>query len=190
MKKNTRNIIRFAALTLALATCVLSMTGCIYKLIFGGSSGAKLFGDKITLKDGGSVGHLTYAVPEGLEADEDDSTRKRYELENGDGGRFYVRLEKHSVLLSFTDMQNDAGSIEEDEDNKDIKTESAKFNGTKWAMIRYSRYDSDLGGDVEMTVYYGTYDRMGVREWYKIVFYNTAENRSFVDAFMKKTKIS
>ncbi|MBQ7604251.1 MAG: hypothetical protein IJU75_04790 [Clostridia bacterium] len=188
MKKTVSYAARFTALVLALLMCAGAMTGCVYKLIFG-SSGAKLFGEKVKLSRSESLGHLSYPAPEGFRPIEGPyGSSITYEMKDEDEEvAFYVQIEKHSVLLSFSDMEEDAALIDEDDV---VSTYSAKHNGTKWAFIRFTGYDDVVDGYVEYTVCYGTYDRMGVREWYKILFCNTEENGGFVDAFMKKTKIS
>ncbi len=187
-----KKIIKPFALILALVLVSTLFSGGVWKLLSGGGS-AKLRGEKISFsKETKKLGgYLSYSLPEGLDWESDGyGNLHMLKLEDEDGEVIYcVRLERHSVLVGFGDMEEDASRVENNDENEILSTDSAKYNGTKWAVVSYKTYDDDLEKDIENHVYYGVYDRLGIREWFKITFFNAEGETAFEKAFMKKVKI-
>ncbi|MBP5684703.1 MAG: hypothetical protein J6X02_05565 [Bacilli bacterium] len=137
--------------------------------------------------------YINYYYPEEftkVELNEYVSNQKQeYEFYNNNQKAFKLRVEQHSLLLSFTPMNEDAEALEKDVNHKNVEHQTIKVNGKN--MVRYSyRMKDEFGDDTLYYVYYGGYSYMGVSEYIKIYFVNAEGQEDFEKAFLSSFKIN
>ncbi len=185
---------KFLAIVLVLALS-LALSGC---WVFSGGSSARIGKKSFSLNQDKRLGQLTYKVSdeltESVSEDYDRSNMRRgfrYDYSVDGTVVFSVRIREYSINLSWAPMTEDLEKFDNDENTEFLRDGSDKFNGTKWAYVCYDLKESEFGPNAEYDLYFGTYDRLGVRYYYKIEFMNcTEDTEGFIKAFMKGTKIT
>ena len=164
------------------------ITGC------GAISSCQVDGETLHFNQQYRDYYITYNYPDEFKQVELDEysayQNQEFELYNNNNQKILnLRVEQHSLILSFTPMNEDAQKLENDTNHKGVEQQVIKVNGKN--MVRYSyRMKDEFGENTLYYVYYGGYSYMGVNEYIKIIMSNMDGKADFEKAFLSSFRIN